>query len=214
MFPDSRISRVVSLAISLWSVLVGLAYASPEISDRAVIEEMNLARTEPILYAGYLKEFRKNFDGKFYRLPGMVIVIETNEGVAAVDEAINFLVGQKPLPLLEWSKSLADAAAELAKEQAKSGATGHNGLKSGGIMARVKRHQIEGGMIGENIAYGPNSARGMVMQLLIDDGVPNRGHRKNQFNPHFDMAGVFCGAHPLYETMCVIDFGVGPGSEE
>lgn len=206
MFPDSRIFRVVFLAVSLWSVLVGLVYASPGISDRAVMEEMNLARTEPLIYAGYLREFRNNFEGKFYRLPGTVIVVETNEGVTAVDEAINFLVSQKPLPPLDWSQGLAAAAADLVEEQGKSGATGHNGLKSGGILARVKRHQIEGRMIGENIAYGPSSARGMVMQLLIDDGVPNRGHRKNQFNPNFERAGVFCGTHPRYETMCVIDF--------
>lgn len=206
MFPDSRIVQAVLLAVSLWSVLVGLVYASPGISDREVMEEMNLARTNPLLYAEYLKEFRKNFDGKFYQLPGMVIIVETNEGVAAVDEAINFLVSQKPLPPLGWLQGLADAAAELAEEQGKAGATGHNGVKSGGILARVKRHQIEGTMIGENIAYGPSSARGMVMQLLIDDGVPNRGHRKNQFNTRFDRAGVFCGTHPLYETMCVIDF--------
>ncbi len=206
MFPDSGIFRVVFLAVSLWSVLVGLVYASPGISDRAVMEEMNQARTEPLIYAEYLKEFRKNFEGKFYRLPGTVIDVETSEGVAAVDEAIKFLGSQKPLPALEWSQGLADAAAELVEEQGKSGATGHNGLKSGGILARVKRHAIKGRMIGENIAYGPSSARGMVMQLLIDDGVPNRGHRKNQFNPNFDRAGVFCGSHPRYETMCVIDF--------
>ena len=206
MFHANRILRVVCLAVSLLSVLAGLAYASPEISARAVLEEMNLARTEPLIYAEYLKEFRKNFEGKFYRLPGMVIVVETNEGVAAVDEAINYLASQKPLPSLDWSPGLAAAAAELAEEQGKSGATGHNGLKSGGIAARVKRHQIEGRIIGENIAYGPSSARGMVMQLLIDDGVPNRGHRKNHFNPKFARTGIFCGSHPRYETMCVIDF--------
>jgi uncharacterized protein YkwD len=211
LLPENRILRVVLLTVLLWSMLVGLAYAFPGISDRAVMEEMNLARTEPLLYAGYLREFRNNFEGKFYRLPGMVKVIETNEGIVAVDEAINFLVKQKPLPSLNWSTGLAAAAAELAEEQGKSGATGHNGLKSGGILVRVKRHAIQGRIIGENIAYGPTSARGMVMQLLIDDGVPNRVHRKNQFNPLFDSAGIFCGFHPRYETMCVIDFWGRPG---
>ena len=207
MFPDCRMLQGVLLAVSLMSLYGDLAYAAPEISARAVMAEINLARTEPLLYAGYIKEFRDSFKGEFYRLPGIVTVIKTNEGVAAVDEAINFLVSQKPLPSLEWSQNLADAGAELAVEQGKTGATGHNGLKSGGILVRAKRHQIDGRMVGENIAYGPNSARGMVMQLLIDDGVPNRGHRKNQFDPLFDRAGVFCGSHPRYETMCVIGFG-------
>ncbi len=170
------------------------------------MEEMNLARTKPLIYAGYLKEFRNNFEGKFYRLPGMVIDIETKEGVAAVDEAIAFLVSQKTLPSLGWSTGLAAAAAELVEEQGQSGATGHNGLKSGGILERVKRQKIKETMIGENIAYGANSPRGMVMQLLIDDGVLNRDHRKNHFNAKFDRVGVCCGSHPRYETMCVIDF--------
>lgn len=206
MFPDRRILQGVLLAVTLLSRFVDLAYAAPGISARAVMEEINLARTEPLLYAGYLRDFRNNFEGKFYRMPGVVAVIETKEGVVAVDEAINFLGSQKPLPALEWFQNLAEAAAQLVEEQGKTGATGHNGLKSGGILVRAKRHAIKGRMIGENIAYGPNSARGMIMQLLIDDGVPNRGHRKNQFNPNFDSAGVFCGSHPRYETMCVIDF--------
>ncbi len=211
LFPDFRILQGVLLVVSLFSAFVNLACATPGISDRAVLEEINLARTEPRLYAGFLKDFRSHFEGKFYRLPGVVPVIETNEGAIAVDEAINFLVSQKPLPALGWSAGLAAAAAELVEEQGKSGATGHNGVKSGGILVRVKRHEIEGRMIGENIAYGPNSERGMVMQLLIDDGVPNRGHRKNQFDPIFDRAGVSCGSHPRYETVCVIDFWGRPG---
>jgi uncharacterized protein YkwD len=61
-------------------------------------------------------------------------------------------------------------------------------------------------MIGENIAYGPTSARGMVLQLIIDDGMPDRGHRKNFFTPGFTQAGVACADHPDYQTICVIDF--------
>jgi len=49
----------------------------------------------------------------------------------------------------------------------------------------------------------------MVMQLIIDDGVKGRGHRKNIFAKGFATAGVACGTHPRFDTMCVIDFSGG-----
>ena len=84
------------------------------------------------------------------------------------------------------------------------------------LEAEGKNENLKGKIqekIGENIAYGQySSARGMVINLIIDDGVQNRGHRKNQFDPTFAKAGVSCGSHPRYETMCVIDFSSGRGS--
>ncbi len=61
-------------------------------------------------------------------------------------------------------------------------------------------------MIGESIYYGPGSARFVVMELIIDDGVADRGHRKSLFNPAFRAAGVACGPHPRFRSMCAIDF--------
>ena len=60
------------------------------------------------------------------------------------------------------------------------------------------------GVSGENISYGPSQARQVVMGLIIDDGVDDRGHRVNIFKPDFRVAGVACGRHELYGTMCTI----------
>lgn len=172
-----------------------------------VLAEINLARTEPLKFAGFLFEFRRYFQGKVYRVPGTSSLRETREGVAAIDEAIMFLSRQQPLPPLVWSDGLAAAAAELAREQGESGATGHGGgWFSDGMRERIERHGSWEGRIGENIGYGPSEPRLMVMQLLIDDGVSSRGHRNNQFSPDFASAGVACGPHPRYGSMCVIDF--------
>jgi uncharacterized protein YkwD len=172
---------------------------------RQILDETNLARTQPGRYAGYLREMRARFVGKAYRLPNSTTMVMTAEGVPAVDEAIAFLSRQKPMHALSWSPGLAEAAEELIRDQGKSGQTGHDG-NSGGMRERVERHGTWSGRIGENIGYGPNTARLMVMELIIDDGVPDRGHRKNIFSSHFKTAGAACGPHPVYRNMCVMEF--------
>lgn len=176
---------------------------------RQMLAETNVARTDPHRYAGYIKELRGYFVGKGYLTPGSAAMVITSEGVAALDEAIAFLSRQRPLPALSWSPGLARAAADLVREQAGSGATGHDGGKSGDIRQRIERHGTWTSGIAENIGYGPDTARLMVMELIIDDGVPDRGHRRNAFNATFTTAGAACGPHPLYRKMCVMEFAVG-----
>ena len=88
-----------------------------------VLAEINLARTAPRTYAGFLREFRGLFHGTYYLLPGSTTRMLTTEGTKAVDEAVRNLSRQKPLPPLAWSDGLAGAAAELAEEQGRSGDT-------------------------------------------------------------------------------------------
>lgn len=182
--------------------------AQEEYSARKVLAEINLARTEPLKFAGFLREFRGRFQGKVYKMPGSNILVQTSEGTAAIDEAIQFLSHQKPLLPLAWSEELATAAAELAREQSRSGAIGHSSVR-GGIRDRTKHQGIWMKRIGENVSYGPYDPRFMVMRLLIDDGRPDREHRKNQFDPVFGRAGVSCGPHPRFESVCVIEFSGG-----
>jgi len=174
-----------------------------------VLAEINLARSEPRVYAGFLRDFRGRFRGKFYQLPGSTTRMQTSEGVKAVDEAIKFLDRQKKMSQLSWSDGLAVAAADLAVEQGQSGDTGHVGRQSHGMRERIEKHGQWEKSISENIGYGPEDPREMVMQLIVDDGVPNRGHRKNIFSSAFNVAGVACGPHPNFRSMCVIDFAGG-----
>lgn len=207
--PRLKPVRVFCLSVCVLLVLTAPAFAMDKSLSKQVLNEINLARSEPRTYAGFLREFRKLYHGKLYVLPGSSTRMQTNEGVAAVDEAIRHLSRQKPLPRLTWSNGLAEAAAELAVEQSQSGGTGHNGNQSHGMQERIERHGKWDRNIAENIGYGPHDARNMVMALIIDDGVSDRGHRKNTFGPTFRTAGVACGSHPQFSSMCVIDFAGG-----
>jgi uncharacterized protein YkwD len=201
--------RLFLLTIGVLLALAAPASALDEKLAKQVLAEINLARTSPKIYAGYLREVRGRFRGKLYSPPGSSTRVKTREGRAAVDEAIKYLSRQQPLPQLDWSDGLSGAAAELAEEQGRSGATGHIGRQSQGPKERIERHGKWEKLIAENIGYGPKEARSMVMQLIIDDGVKGRGHRKNTFNKAFTTAGVACGPHPGFGSICVIDFAGG-----
>jgi len=179
------------------------AFAETELAEQT-LNEINLARTNPHGYAEYLREFLCQFQGMSYYHQGTMV--RTSEGAKGVNEAIRYLLHQKPLPPLDWSKGLAASAEELVDDEGISGAVGHSGNLCGGPAKRIERHGEWRGMFGENIFYGSGEARLVVMSLIIDDGVPNRGHRKNIFTRKFGKAGVACGPHPRFNQMCVIDF--------
>lgn len=46
--------------------------------------------------------------------------------------------------------------------------------------------------------------RDVIESLLVDDGVPGRGHRHNIYQASAKLVGIACGPHPQYEAMCVI----------
>lgn len=202
-------SRFLSVFCIVYVLVTAVAAHGESNLAGQVLAEINLARTNPKAYAGFLRQFRTQFQGKNYRQPDSPVLVQTTEGVRAVDEAIRVLSRQKPLQPLSWSDGLSAAAAELVEDEGKSGETGHVGHTSGSPQARIERHGTWQGSIGESIGYGPDKARAMVMQLIVDDAVPDRGHRKSIFTPAYRLAGVACGPHSRYGTMCTIDFAAG-----
>lgn len=163
-------------------------------------------RGDPRGYARSLRDYRDGYEGRIVTLPDRDDRLMTQEGVAAVDEAIRFLERQPPLPPLLPSEIFARAAADHVRDQGDRGATGHVGSGRSTPGMRVQRR---GGKIyvGESITYGPDNAEDAVRQLIIDDGVPTRGHRKMLFDTRWRHAGAACGPHRGYRWMCVIDFG-------
>ena len=65
---------------------------------------------------------------------------------------------------------------------------------------------------GENISYGADTALDTLVQLIIDDGVPSRGHRHAIFNPAWRHHGCFTGPHSKIRTMTCQNFAAGVGA--
>lgn len=173
--------------------------------EQQVINEINLARQNPKQYASFLEQQKPYYVGKFIKRPDEPTII-TEEGVSAVDEAIRFLKSAKPVVTLKYSTGMSRAALDHVNDQGKRGTLGHSGSDRGQPGDRVNRYGAWRWSVGENISYGRDKARDIVMGLIIDDGVPGRGHRENLFNPAYKVAGVACGYHKTFEVMCVIDF--------
>lgn len=180
--------------------------------ERAVLDRINFARTRPQDYAEQLRDYAGWFDGRIVRLPDAEADIATVEGRPAVDEAIAFLRRQPPLPPLTESELLTLAARDHADAQAHSGAIGHASAAGATPGDRVRRRG--GGIyVGEGITYGFADPDMVVRQLIVDDGVPGRGHRALLFQPGYRFAGIGCGPHPRYRAMCVVDLSATPNGQ-
>jgi len=183
----------------------GMPALSPAEVD--LLNEINQARAQPQIYAGYLEKLKPQFNGKEYKTE--TLQVETKEGWDAVQDAIKFLRSVAPAGPLSTSQGLCLAASSHVKDQSSSGATGHTGGDQTLVEQRVKSFGTWRGDIGENLVYGDESARERILTWLIDDGVASRGHRKRIMSQDYKVAGISCGPHPEYGAMCVLTLAGG-----
>lgn len=204
-----RLSARILMAAGLACASAPCAAADQGSYEQAILAELNSLREHPTDYIASLSQYKAEFHANLVVVPGARYNLATEEGVRPVNEAISFLSRQSELGSLDETQRLASSAHDLVAEQSRSGDTGHYGADGSGPGDRVQRH---GGdvYVSEVIAYGADSPRDVIRQLLVDDGVPDRGHRKALFDRQLRYAGVACGRHPVYRTVCVIDLAATP----
>ena len=183
----------------MWAVLLFFAIGSDEI-----LAELNRLRVDPPAYAEKIAGRRQFFRGNVLRLPGRT-PLRTMEGVRAVEEAVRVLRGARPLPPVRSSSALARAARDHAADIGASGRVTHDGGDGSSPLERVRRYDRDIRAAGEVITFGPDDAASVVIDLVVDDGVRGRGHRRLLLDGRFGYAGAACGRHAVYRTVCVID---------
>ena len=195
--------------ITLSFATLNTAHAAPKAKaersgnfTQEVISQVNRVRTNPQAYASYLEGFRAYYseDGLFHA-PGRR-ALRTHEGLSALEQAIRTLRRANPQEPITASDLLAGAGRELINAQQQSGQIGHGSSP----FDRIQHYGVWNDMAGENVAYGAPTAEQVVYNLVVDDGERSRGHLKNILQPGFRVAGVSQGSHPIYGSICVIDF--------
>ncbi len=180
----------------------GAAFGGP--MEDAVLAEVNFARAYPQEYARRLLSEPVTAWERALEAGGQPYDHE------AFLEAVDQLQRQEPLPPLKADDVLAGAAFEHVALQGPAGLVGHSGVNGERFYNRLRRHGAAEAIAAENIAYGPATPADVVRELIIDSGVPSRGHRRNIFHASFEVVGIGCGGHRDYSTMCVMDFSGAP----
>ena len=176
--------------------------------EKQVVIEINKARTNPVQYAlevlvPYMHSI--NYDNVYTDSQGYLI--RTQEGQGAVDEAINAMHLQKPMPMLHPQQYLALAASDLCSDLGPKGMTGHTGTDGSSMKQRIVRHNPDAQNAGcsEISSYGDMTPVETVRSLIVDDGIQSRANRKMLFE-NFSCIGISIGTHAKYNKMCVLVF--------
>jgi len=174
-----------------------------------ICEMINRVRSEPPAFVFELEKHLDLFVDDFvYRdVTGTQGVnIRTVEGKAAVREAIIFLQNAPAMPILAVSSLLESAAVDHVHDLWANSLTTHEGSNGCTIAERIEKYASWSGSIAESINFNQVYPLKTLLTLIIDDGFPSRGNRKNIFSEKFHFVGVASGPHKIYKQVCVMDF--------
>ncbi|HEY6161324.1 MAG TPA: CAP domain-containing protein [Bacteroidia bacterium] len=158
--------------------------------EKNVVLYMNIARCYPkyfldSLFLPYAKE--KGIDTKTMYYTTLVKTLRSMKPVAA----LTFYPDLYPFTLAH------------AQDMGKSGLMGHKSSKGVDFDKRLSKFNS---FKGEDCQYGYNDALDIVMDLILDEGIPSLGHRENILMKGFARTAVSIQPHKTYGVNCVIDF--------
>ena len=74
---------------------------------------------------------------------------------------------------------------------------------------RLKKYGNVIACYGENLSFGCNDPKEVMLHLIVDDGSHSRGHRNNIFSSEFNFMGCNSGAHTLTQMMSCLNYAAG-----
>lgn len=113
----------------------------------------------------------------------------------------------KAMPVLKPREDLYKNAKRHALDMGRTGKIGHRSSKGKSFKKRLEPLSKTYVGVGENCQYGWDQGIDIVIDLLIDQDVPNYGHRKNLLEKAYIYMGASIEKHKKYQWNCVQNFG-------
>lgn len=187
--------RIILVALAV-CLLVGVSLQKKKYTLQKVLDAINEARTDP---KGFEKWFREEWWNKLSTKKGRCglphLGYRLNE-VCPVqfDSLWNFYKTQQPLKALKLSKGLTAGAYEHARYLATELHYITHRRKGQNLFKRYRVYTKKPiGGVAENIlgsSYGPLTEKHNIGRFILDDGVRNRGHRKNLYSGYYGAVGI------------------------
>ena len=141
-----------------------------------LIMEINLLRTNPKKYAKTISKYMNYFKGNLLCLPDTNAGIQTEEGVEAFKEAVDFLNKQENLEPLKPSKGLCRIAEEFIAiyQKPDSGELANKDMED-----IINKYGSFSGSFSRAMDFGGETAEMAIINLVVSDGDPSRGQRES-----------------------------------
>ncbi len=195
-------------------------YMQPE--EREMVYEINRLRSDPARYAKAFITIRLNNalkDLKDYGRGDSNYSLTTTyvnnkpskvdttwhyvneENVKALQTVYDTLLKLKPLSILKPDEGIYKACIKHAKDQGPTNNVNHQGRDGSWPNERIMKFspKMEDG--NENLAYNGNApVRIIVLQLLVDEGIPGYGHRYNMLNAKWTHVACYATRPPIMKS--------------
>ncbi len=197
-----KITQITKVAVKQPEKII-IKKILPTEFEQNVVAELNKLRTNPEVYIKILEDYLSKFNGKNVKISSKPELV-TEEGKTPVIEAIEFLKTVKSMGELKISNGLMLATAEHISDLVKNDIIGHKGSAGDSPQIRAERYGMWTYDLRENISYGAKIPQEVILNLLIDDGVPSRSHRKVLLDRKLTKIGIATGVNKLWDPICVL----------
>jgi len=169
-----------------------------------IFRELNTLRYNPTAFSIRMESLLLSIKDNHALHRHHAVPVILSEGRSVIEEAIDSLKKTEPLPSLELSKGLSNAAQSHANDTGDKGIVGHIGSNESTIQERLEKFGKWSKCIAEGLDYGSMTGFEVVCSFLIDDGLPQRPHREALLNPRFKKVGIGAGPHTDFKSMAVV----------